>query len=118
MSHVYFNVGGLVNSLDDATKEAQNTDTNGYKQDVRYDTYILSEYESQVLPSDAVRVEWEKKGAEENLLLTSQQWSVHQKAVNGSAVWNGKNQVLPGGAIYQLSTPEENWTTVGLTLVT
>ena len=111
----YIRMTYMVNSLDDATKEAQNTDTNGYKQDVRYDTYILSEYESQVLPSDAVRVEWEKKGAEENLLLTSQQWSVHQKAVNGGQDWNGKNQVLPGGAIYQLSTPEGGWVKMGLT---
>lgn len=111
----YIRMTYMVNSLDDATKEAQNTDTNGYKQDVRYDTYILSEYESQVLPSDAVRVEWQKGGADENLLLTSQQWSVHQKAVNGGQVWNGKNQVLPGGAIYQLSTPKGDWVKMGLT---
>ena len=111
----YIRMTYMVNSLDDATKEAQNTDTNGYKQDVRKDTYVLSEWESQVLPSDAVRVEWKKGGQDENLLLTSQQWSVHQKAVNGGQDWNGKNQVLPGGAIYQLSTPKDGWVTVGLT---
>jgi hypothetical protein len=111
----YIRMTYMVNSLKDAEKEEENTDTNGYKQDVRKDTYVLSEYESKVLPADAVILQWKKKGVEENLLLTSQQWSVHQKAVNGSAVWNGKNQVLPGGAIYQLSTPEGGWVTMNLT---
>ncbi len=111
----YIRMTYMVNSLKDAEKEEENTDTNGYKQDVRKDTYVLSEYESKVLPADAVILQWKKKGADENLLLTSQQWSVHQKAVNGSAVWNGKNQVLPGGAIYQLSTPEGGWVTMNLT---
>ena len=48
-------------------------------------------------------------------MLTSQQWSVHQKATNGSDGWQGKNQVLPGGAIYQLSTPNGSRTMVNLT---
>lgn len=111
----YIRMTYMVNSLDDAIKEEQNIYETGYKQDVRKDTYVLSEWESQVLPSDAVRVEWQKGGADENLLLTSQQWSVHQKAVNGGQVWNGKNQVLPGGAIYQLSTPKGDWVKMGLT---
>ena len=106
----------MVNSLKDAEKEEENLYETGSKNpEVRKDTYVLSEWESSVLPSDAVTVEWKNEHEKESLVLTSQQWSVHQKAVNGSAVWNGKNQVLPGGAIYQLSTPKENWTTVNLT---
>ena len=111
----YIRMTYMVNSLDDAIKEEENTYETGYNQDVRKDTYVLSEWESSVLPSDAVTVSWKNKNEDESLLITSQQWSVHQKAVNGSEVWNGKNQVLPGGAIYQLSTPKDNWTTVNIT---
>lgn len=111
----YIRMTYMVNSLEDAIKEEENTYETGYNQDVRKDTYVLSEWESSVLPSDAVTVSWKNKNEDESLLITSQQWSVHQKAVNGSEVWNGKNQVLPGGAIYQLSTPESNWTTVNIT---
>ena len=110
----YIRMTYMINSLDDATKEAQNTDNTGYKQDVRKDTYIISEYESSILPNDAVNVEWSNPKDGESLLLTSQQWSVHQKAVSGSDGWQGRNQVLPGGAIYQLSTPKEDWVTVNL----
>ena len=109
----YIRMTYMVNSLDDAIKEEQNVDA--YKQDVRKDTYVLSEWESSVLPADAVTVSWKNNNENESLVLTSQQWSVHQKAVNGGQVWNGKNQVLPGGAIYQLSTPQSNWTTVNIT---
>lgn len=111
----YIRMTYMVNSLEDAIKEEENTYETGYNQDVRKDTYVLSEWESSVLPSDAVTVSWKNKNEDESLLITSQQWSVHQKAVNGSEVWNGKNQVLPGGAIYQLSTPKDNWTTVNIT---
>lgn len=111
----YIRMTYMINSLDDATKEAQNTDNTGYKQDVRKDTYIISEYESSILPNDAVNVEWSNPKDGESLLLTSQQWSVHQKAVSGSDGWQGKNQVLPGGAIYQLSTPNGSRTMVNLT---
>lgn len=111
----YIRMTYMINSLDDATKEAQNTDNTGYTQDTRKDTYVISEYESSILPNDAVNVEWSNPKDGESLLLTSQQWSVHQKAVNGSDGWQGKNQVLPGGAIYQLSTPNGSRTTVTLT---
>lgn len=116
----YIRMTYMLNTLDEATKEAQNTDATGYKQDVRKDTYIISEYESKILPNDAVEVGWENPKDGESLLLTSQQWSVHQKAINGasgitSSGWQGRNQVLPGGAIYQLSTPKDSRTTVHLT---
>ena len=74
----------------------------------------MSEWESSILPSDAVEVGWKNNNEGESLMLTSQQWSLHQKAVNGGQAWNGANQVLPGGAIYQLSTPSNNLTTVDL----
>lgn len=116
----YIRMTYMINNLDDATKEAQNTDSTGYKQDVRKDTYVISEYESGILPNDAVTVGWENPKDGESLLLTSQQWSVHKKAtsqVSGvtTSGWQGKNQVLPGGAIYQLSTPDGSRTTVNLT---
>lgn len=82
----------MLNKLKDAEDEEANTDAAGYVNDVRKDTYVLSEHESSVLPSDAVVVQWEKGGNDENLLLTSQQWSVHQKAVSGGQVWNGKTK--------------------------
>ena len=110
----YIRMTYMLNKLKDAEDEEANTDAAGYVNDVRKDTYVLSEHESSVLPSDAVIVQWEKGRNDENLLLTSQQWSVHQKAVSGSGGWQGKNQVLPGGAIYQLSTPKEDWVTVNL----
>lgn len=116
----YIRMTYMINSLDDATKEAQNTDNTGYKQDVRKDTYVISEYESSILPNDAITVGWESQKDGENLLLTSQQWSVHKKAIaqadgTTSRGWQGKNQVLPGGAIYQLSTPNGSRTMVNLT---
>lgn len=116
----YIHMTYMLNNLKDAELEEQNRyETGSKKPEVRKDTYVLSEWESSVLPADAVTVEWENDHEKESLVLTSQQWSVHQKAVNGvdgnKQVWNGKNQVLPGGAIYQLSTPKENWTTVNLT---
>lgn len=110
----YIRMTYMLNTLDEATKEAQNTDSTGYKQDVRKDTYVISEYESRILPSDAVEVGWTNPKDGESLMLTSQQWSLHQKAINGSDGWQGRNQVLPGGAIYQLSTPQGSRTTVHL----
>lgn len=70
----------------------------------RYDTYVLSEQKSSILPSDAVEVGWSNPNETKSLNLISQQWSLHQKAISGSDGWQGKNQVLPGGAIYQLNT--------------
>lgn len=70
----------------------------------RFDTYVLSEQESSLLPNDAVEVGWENGNEKLSMNISSQQWSLHQKAVNGSDGWQGANQVLPGGAIYQLDT--------------
>lgn len=108
----YIKMTYMTNSLKLAELEEANTDT--YVNKTRYETYVLSEWESSILPSDAVEVGWKNNNEGESLMLTSQQWSLHQKAVNGGQAWNGANQVLPGGAIYQLSTPSNNLTTVDL----
>ena len=70
----------------------------------RFDTYVFSEQKSKILPSDAIEVGWSNPNEKSSLNLTSQQWSLHQKAITGSDGWQGRNQVLPGGAIYQLNT--------------
>lgn len=44
------------------------------------------------------------KSANFNLNLTSTQWSLSKRATSGKNGWQGKNQVLPGGAIYSLNT--------------
>lgn len=111
----YIRMTYMVNSLDDAKKEEKNTDSAGYKENVRYDTYVLSEYESSVLPADAVEISWEGINEAESLTLVSQQWSVHQRAINGADGWQGPNQVLPGGAIYQLATKDNNLRTIRAT---
>lgn len=69
--------------------------------------YVLSDKQSAILPSNAIEVGWynEKQTAGGyGLQMTSQQWSVHNRATNGSDVWRKPNQVLPGGAMYQLNT--------------
>lgn len=106
----YIKMTYMTNSLNLAELEEQNKTT--YAAKSRYETYVLSEYESSILPSDAVEVGWINNNQEESLLLTSQQWSLHQRAIGGGEAWNGRNQVLPGGAIYQLSTPADRYTNV------
>ena len=106
----YIKMTYMTNSLKLAELEEQNKTT--YVAKSRYETYVLSEYESSILPSDAVEVGWMNNNQEESLLLTSQQWSLHQRAIGGGEAWNGRNQVLPGGAIYQLSTPADRYTNV------
>ena len=46
------------------------------------------------------------KSANFNLNLDSTQWSLSRRATSGSDGWQGKNQVLPGGAIYSLNTSD------------
>ena len=68
------------------------------------DVNVLSQYYSEVLPNDFAEAAWYNENENESLLLSSTQWSLHAKAVSGGNSWNGKNKVLPGGAIYQLGT--------------
>ncbi len=114
----YIRMTYMVNSLKDAEREEKNTYEDGYKEDVRKDTYVLSVHESSVLPSDAVEVGWSHKNSDDNTIsLISQQWSLHKKAMEldtGSPDGN-KNKILPGGAIFQLTTTKENLARVNAT---
>lgn len=67
------------------------------------DAYVLSQYMSEILPNDFVEVGW-YNADETPLKIGSTQWSMHARATNGSKGWNLPNQVLPGGAIYYLTT--------------
>ncbi len=73
---------------------------------VKHDVNVLSQFYSEILPNDFAEAAWYNVNENESLLLSSTQWSLHAKAINGGQPWNGRNQVLPGGAIYQLSTGE------------
>lgn len=74
------------------------------------DAYVASQFVSQVDPNDFAEVNWGSVSVE-NLGVNSRQWSLHARAVNGGQSWNGQNQVLPGGAIYELNSMS---TVVGL----
>jgi hypothetical protein len=71
----------------------------------KQDVYVLSQNISEILPNDFVEVGWYNPDTE-SLKIGSTQWSMHARATNGSKGWNKPNQVLPGGAIYYLSTGE------------
>lgn len=66
--------------------------------------------------TNSIEVSWFHKAKDEagdySLKMESSQWSVHARATNGADKWRQKNQVLPGGALYQLSTPSGTETTV------
>lgn len=69
--------------------------------------YMLSDKKSTILPTNSVEVSWvneAQNNGKYGLQMTSTQWSTHSKATSGSGGWQGKNQVLPGGALYELST--------------
>lgn len=105
----YIRMTYMLPNLDDAIAEEANTYENGHPNPgVRYDTYVLAERESSILPSDAIQLGWKHKDDNNTLTLTSQQWSLHKRAISGSDGWQGRNQVLPGGAIYQLATKKDD----------
>lgn len=108
----------------DGVTEYKNYKLEPYQSNART-VYMLSEYKSTILPTDTVEVSYNKSEGY-NLNMTSQQWSVHSKATSsslnegGETDWHYKNQVLPGGALYQLDTSNTNgWisTTTYSTLV-
>ncbi|WP_169008430.1 hypothetical protein [Faecalispora jeddahensis] len=108
----YIKMSYMTNELDRAIREEKNKSY--YINDSRFDTYILSEQKSSILPSDAVEVGWNNSNEEESLLLDSQQWTMHTRGTDGSAPWKQPNRVLPGGALYELYTPNETQTSVKL----
>ena len=81
----------------------------------KIDTYVLSENISEILPNDFAEAAWFNSGTVSGptLNMSSNQWSIHAKATEGDDGWQGRNQVLPGGAMYTLTT-KENSTRVAL----
>lgn len=71
---------------------------------VKHDVNVLSQFYSELLPNSFAEAAWINGNENESLAMSSTQWSLHSKAVNGDKPWNGTNKVLPGGAIFQLST--------------
>lgn len=76
---------------------------------------ILGKYIRAINPNNYAEVSW-KETSTPNINVVSQQWSVHEAAtgtqaqLNGTPLkpWQGKNQVLPGGAMYSLNTKDLN----------
>lgn len=71
--------------------------------------YMLSDKQSTIIPTNSVEISWfneTQANGGYGLQMTSTQWSTHSRAVNGSDGWQGPNQVLPGGALYQLNTKD------------
>ena len=69
--------------------------------------YVLSDKQSSILPTNSVEVGWyneKQMNKGYGLQMVSAQWSTHARATDKSEVWKQPNQVLPGGALYTLST--------------
>mgnify|MGYP004534615159 CR=1 FL=1 len=65
--------------------------------------YVLSSYKRYVNASATMRIKWNPQnysGTDYNMLVKSDQWSTHATALDKY----GKNIVLPGGAIFMLTT--------------
>lgn len=70
---------------------------------------VLAQHESTIKPYNMLELGWANSKPNESLNITSNQWSTHARAVNKY----GKNNVLPGGAVYTLDT-KNNQTRVGM----
>lgn len=75
--------------------------------DSKTDVYVLSQWVSELHPHSYVESAWGST-TNENMNISSVQWSTHQRAVNGEDGWQGNNKVLPGGAIFNLDTRNQN----------
>lgn len=65
--------------------------------------YVLSSYKRYVNAQATMRIKWNRQnysGTDYNMLVKSDQWSTHATAIEKY----GKNIVLPGGAIFMLTT--------------
>lgn len=65
--------------------------------------YVLSSYKRYVNAGATIRLQWfpqNYSGTDYNMLVKSDQWSTHATAIEKY----GKNIVLPGGAIFMLTT--------------
>ena len=92
---------------------ADNLSFSGYKAEPNEENsrtvYMLSDKSSTIIPTDSVEISWFNKTQADGgygLQMTSTQWSVHNRATQGDDGWQGVNQVLPGGALYQLKTTD------------
>lgn len=90
----------------------------GDNEDSKENVYILQQHISSMKVQQAVSIQWTKKTDENgyNMLLLSDQFSNHQAAISGDKGWNLKNDVLPGGAIYGVSTTNNNGIDLGATM--
>ena len=74
----------------------------------------LGGHESKYVPNDYVEIGYKtyqiNSENKTGLALQSKQWSVHEKAkqLGKDLGNNGKNKVLPGGAVYRLTTPSSS----------
>ena len=73
----------------------------------RINVNVLSQWISELYPNSFAEAAWGST-KELNMNISSPQWSVHQKATQGLDGWQGTNQVLPGGSIYNLDTKNQN----------
>lgn len=88
--------------------------------EMRYDTindgsldnkvYVMGQYLRSIEPNDYAEIVWTKQG-NENLTLSSRQWSTHASATNGDD-WRQKDSVLPGGAVMNLGIKKDDRQTV------
>lgn len=81
---------------------------------------ILGDHRREIPRLDTIEIGWSKVDgnadditadsnptgydSEHNLQITSKQWSTHSRSLRAFEDENTKNKVLPGGAVYQLST--------------
>lgn len=69
--------------------------------------YVLGEYQRKIRPNDYAEIQWTQK--DENLHVDSQMWAldVNLTQKTDERPWAGSNQVLKGGASYQLTTDKQ-----------
>lgn len=80
-----------------------------YKQ--KQTAYVLSDEKSYYQANDYVEIGWTKQSTD-NMAITSNQFTTHRAATNGSESWKQQDMVLPGGAIFGVKSTSN--TTVGL----
>lgn len=73
----------------------------------KQEVYVLGEYQRQIRPNDYAEIQWTQR--DENLHVQSQMWAldVSLTQTTDERPWAGNNQVLKGGASYQLVTDKQ-----------
>ena len=90
----------------------------GDNEDSKENVYILSQHISSMKVQQAVSIQWTKRTDKNgyNMMILSDQFSNHASAISGDKGWNLRNDVLPGGAIYGVSTTNNNGVDLGATM--